>query len=96
MAQFRFHQEWYDDRLQFTHQSEFRKFEYINVARDQLLWIPDSFFQNERNGHYHMLDQVGVFFYFLYSFNSKIYSKINRRIGTSKFGRTERFSTIVG
>lgn len=61
VAQFRFQQEWFDDRLQFTHQSEFRKFEYINVAKDQQLWIPDSFFQNERNGHYHMLDQVSLF-----------------------------------
>lgn len=57
--QFRFQQEWFDDRLRFTHQSEFRNFEFINVARDQVLWIPDTFFQNERNGWYHQLDQVG-------------------------------------
>lgn len=58
MAQFRFNQEWFDDRLKFTHLSELHNFNYINVARDQNLWIPDSFFQNERNGHYHKLDQV--------------------------------------
>jgi hypothetical protein len=44
VAQFRFQQEWFDDRLRFTHQSEFRNFEFINVARDQQLWIPDTFF----------------------------------------------------
>uniref|UniRef100_A0A915ENY7 Uncharacterized protein n=1 Tax=Ditylenchus dipsaci TaxID=166011 RepID=A0A915ENY7_9BILA len=61
VAQFRFQQEWFDERLRFTHQSEFRNFDYINVARDQMLWIPDSFFQNERNGHYHLLDQENKF-----------------------------------
>ncbi|KAI1727299.1 neurotransmitter-gated ion-channel ligand binding domain-containing protein [Ditylenchus destructor] len=61
VAQFRFQQEWFDDRLRFTDRSEFRNFDFINVARDQVLWIPDSFFQNERNGHYHMLDQENRF-----------------------------------
>lgn len=44
MAQFRFQQEWFDERLRFTHHSDFRNFEFINVARDQKLWIPVSFF----------------------------------------------------
>ncbi|KIH57028.1 hypothetical protein ANCDUO_12786 [Ancylostoma duodenale] len=62
VAQFRFRQEWFDDRLRFMdHQGplspEYRNFEFIHVARDQRLWIPDTFFQNERNGWYHMLDQ---------------------------------------
>lgn len=43
VAQFRFQQEWIDERLRFTHLSEFRNFEFINVARDQKLWIPDTF-----------------------------------------------------
>ncbi|CAD6192543.1 unnamed protein product [Caenorhabditis auriculariae] len=66
VAQFRFRQEWYDDRLRFIeHQGllspDYRNFEYIHVARDQRLWIPDTFFQNERNGWYHMLDQENRF-----------------------------------
>lgn len=61
IAQFRFQQEWFDERLRFTHLSEFRNFEFINVAKDQKLWIPDTFFQNERNGWYHMLDQENRF-----------------------------------
>ncbi|KJH47741.1 Neurotransmitter-gated ion-channel ligand binding domain protein [Dictyocaulus viviparus] len=66
VAQFRFRQEWFDDRLRFMdHQGQlspgFRNFEFIHVARDQRLWIPDTFFQNERNGWYHMLDQENRF-----------------------------------
>uniref|UniRef100_A0A1I8A2W3 Ig-like domain-containing protein n=1 Tax=Steinernema glaseri TaxID=37863 RepID=A0A1I8A2W3_9BILA len=56
VAQFKFQQEWYDDRLRFV-DDEFRNFDFIHVSRDQKLWIPDTFFQNERNGWYHMLDQ---------------------------------------
>lgn len=63
MAQFRFQQEWFDDRLRFTEHSDFRNFDFIHVARDQLLWTPDTFFQNERNGWYHMLDQVSDCFF---------------------------------
>ncbi|PAV74729.1 hypothetical protein WR25_15342 [Diploscapter pachys] len=66
VAQFRFRQEWFDDRLRFIeHQGllspDYRNFEFIHVARDQTLWIPDTFFQNERNGWYHMLDQENRF-----------------------------------
>ncbi|PIC45185.1 hypothetical protein B9Z55_005291 [Caenorhabditis nigoni] len=66
VAQFRFRQEWYDDRLRFIeHQgllsSDYRNFEFIHVARDQSLWIPDTFFQNEKNGWYHMLNQENRF-----------------------------------
>uniref|UniRef100_A0A0K0CY52 Neurotransmitter-gated ion-channel ligand binding domain protein n=1 Tax=Angiostrongylus cantonensis TaxID=6313 RepID=A0A0K0CY52_ANGCA len=66
VAQFRFRQEWFDDRLRFMdHQGpispDYRNFEFIHVARDQRLWIPDTFFQNEKNGWYHMLDQENLF-----------------------------------
>ncbi|EFO22622.1 hypothetical protein LOAG_05864 [Loa loa] len=61
VAQFRFQQEWFDDRLRFTDHSDFRNFDFIHVARDQVLWTPDTFFQNERNGWYHMLDQENKF-----------------------------------
>ncbi|CAJ0573155.1 unnamed protein product, partial [Mesorhabditis spiculigera] len=75
VAQFRFRQEWYDDRLRFTEpepedtgkrsnsmsNGNWRREEFINVARDQRLWIPDTFFQNERNGWYHDLDQENRF-----------------------------------
>lgn len=58
MVQFRFQQQWYDDRLRFDRHHEFRNLQLINFAQDQQPWIPDTFFQNERNGWYHMLDQV--------------------------------------
>ncbi|KAI3418907.1 hypothetical protein GPALN_008005 [Globodera pallida] len=61
VVQFRFQQGWVDERLAFRVLGEERNFEYIYVARDQTIWIPDSFFQNERSGHYHMLDQENRF-----------------------------------
>jgi anionic glutamate receptor len=61
MAQFRFQQEWFDDRLKFSDRTVFRNFDMITIARDQRIWIPDTFFQNERNGWYHMLDQENKF-----------------------------------
>ncbi|OZC11308.1 Cation transporter family protein [Onchocerca flexuosa] len=42
--------EWFDDRLRYVDHSDFRNFDFIHVAHDQMLWIPDTFFQNERNG----------------------------------------------
>jgi hypothetical protein len=40
VAQFRLQQEWFDERLKFTEQSEYRSFEFIHMARDQRIWIP--------------------------------------------------------
>ncbi|KAI6195365.1 hypothetical protein M3Y96_01223500 [Aphelenchoides besseyi] len=57
VVQFRFQQEWYDDRLRFDRRHEFRNLDYINFAQDQIPWLSDVFFQNERNGHRHMTDQ---------------------------------------
>lgn len=42
-------------------QNGFKKDDYLNVERDQILWQPDTFFQNERNGWYHTLDQENKF-----------------------------------
>ncbi|CAD5210995.1 unnamed protein product [Bursaphelenchus xylophilus] len=61
VVQFRFQQRWYDERLRFDQRHEFRNLEVINFAQDQQPWIPDTFFQNERNGWYHMLDQENRF-----------------------------------
>uniref|UniRef100_A0A0K0EY57 Uncharacterized protein n=1 Tax=Strongyloides venezuelensis TaxID=75913 RepID=A0A0K0EY57_STRVS len=61
VAQFRFQQRWYDERLEFIRQNGFKKDDYLNVERDQILWQPDTFFQNERNGWYHTLDQENKF-----------------------------------
>lgn len=67
VAQFQLRQEWYDDRLRYMDYNNgilsaaSRNFEFITVARDQRLWIPDTFFQNEKNGWYHMLDQENRF-----------------------------------
>lgn len=58
--QFRFQQEWFDQRLKFD-DVYFRTFDVIHLARDQKLWRPDTFFQNEKRGWYHYLDQPNAF-----------------------------------
>ncbi|KAI6198171.1 hypothetical protein M3Y94_01313300 [Aphelenchoides besseyi] len=48
VVQFRFQQEWYDDRLRFDRRHEFRNLDYINFAQDQVPWLSDVFFQENK------------------------------------------------
>lgn len=61
-VQFIFQQEWYDHRLKYT-DHYLRRYEYISLAKDQLnsTWTPDTFFQNEKYGIKHDLDQPNFF-----------------------------------
>lgn len=47
--------------FRFSDRTEFRQFDVITLAKDQRVWMPDTFFQNERSGWYHMLDQENKF-----------------------------------
>ncbi|KFD64123.1 hypothetical protein M514_04681 [Trichuris suis] len=59
-AQFQFQQEWYDSRLKF-HDGYFGKDRFIHLSSDQLVWVPDTFFPNEKKGAYHLLDRPNQF-----------------------------------
>lgn len=41
VVQFRFQQEWLDDRLAYSRLGDERSFAHLFVARDQTIWIPD-------------------------------------------------------
>lgn len=78
-----FQQEWFDERLRYDDKF-FREFEYIHLSRDQILnmWIPDTFFQNEKEGKYHCLDKDN--FYIMIRSDGKVL--YNRRFVS--LGRT--------
>ncbi|KRX91543.1 Glutamate-gated chloride channel subunit beta, partial [Trichinella pseudospiralis] len=59
-VQFKFQQEWIDKRLTFK-DPYFSKDEFIYLSKDQNVWIPDTFFQNEKRGTYHALDQPNFY-----------------------------------
>lgn len=59
-AQIKFRQEWFDKRLSY-HDDYLHEFEFIYLATDQHIWKPDTFFQNEKVGHYHLIDASNRF-----------------------------------
>uniref|UniRef100_A0A5S6R507 Ig-like domain-containing protein n=1 Tax=Trichuris muris TaxID=70415 RepID=A0A5S6R507_TRIMR len=50
-------QRWTDHRLQFAHLAS-SKTKLLRLNRDQIIWKPDTFFQNEKYGHFHMVKQL--------------------------------------
>uniref|UniRef100_A0A915L8J9 Neurotransmitter-gated ion-channel ligand-binding domain-containing protein n=1 Tax=Romanomermis culicivorax TaxID=13658 RepID=A0A915L8J9_ROMCU len=59
-VQFRFLQQWIDDRLTFD-DPMFGENDQLILSSDMPLWLPDTFFQNEQYGHYHLIDQFNEF-----------------------------------
>lgn len=53
---FTFREEWEDERLMFKHPS----LKYINLSPGQRIWMPDTFFQNEKDGKKHDIDTPNV------------------------------------
>jgi len=63
-TQFTFREEWYDTRLAYekldpkdgtTHLPPF-----VILAHGQLIWMPDTFFQNEKEARKHDIDKPNV------------------------------------
>ena len=53
---FTFREEWIDRRLYFNSD----KLKYVNLAPNQLIWMPDTFFQNEKEARRHLIDKPNV------------------------------------
>ena len=49
--QITFRQQWKDERLQFDDMGGLVK--YVSLTDRNKIWIPDIFFSNEKNGHFH-------------------------------------------
>ena len=53
---FTFREEWIDDRLIFNSPT----LQHIVLAPGQQIWMPDTFFQNEKDGKKHDIDTPNV------------------------------------
>uniref|UniRef100_A0A0N4Z2K4 Glycine receptor subunit alphaZ1-like n=1 Tax=Parastrongyloides trichosuri TaxID=131310 RepID=A0A0N4Z2K4_PARTI len=58
-AQITLRQSWIDERLAFKDEIP-NSPEYFALNDDSKLWIVDSFFRNEKNGHRHMIDKPNM------------------------------------
>lgn len=52
-VQITFRQSWVDDRLRFY--DKHGQIEYLTLKDFSKIWTPDTFFKNEREGHFHNL-----------------------------------------
>ncbi|KAF8366079.1 hypothetical protein PRIPAC_83908, partial [Pristionchus pacificus] len=53
---FTFREEWVDERLYFNSPI----LQHIVLSPEQKIWVPDTFFQNEKDGKKHMIDKPNV------------------------------------
>ncbi|KHJ41031.1 Neurotransmitter-gated ion-channel ligand binding domain protein [Trichuris suis] len=52
-------QRWTDLRLQYAHLATPRP-KMLHLNHDQIIWKPDTFFQNERYGHFHVVKNLNT------------------------------------
>ena len=50
-VQITFRQQWYDNRLEYDDMGG--KIKYLTMTDSSKVWMPDTFFQNEKLGHFH-------------------------------------------
>ncbi|CAD6200051.1 unnamed protein product [Caenorhabditis auriculariae] len=58
-VQLTFREEWVDGRLAFGFPGD-NKPDFLILTAGQQIWMPDSFFQNEKQAHRHMIDKPNV------------------------------------
>ena len=50
-VQITFREQWSDPRLKFDHENG--RFNYLTLTDPKKVWMPDTFFRNEKQGHFH-------------------------------------------
>lgn len=55
-------QKWFDERLSYGNNKSIVSFlpEYFILTDDSKIWMVDTFFPNEKNGHRHMIDKPNM------------------------------------
>ncbi|GMR60015.1 hypothetical protein PMAYCL1PPCAC_30210, partial [Pristionchus mayeri] len=71
-VQLTFRESWYDPRLRYNYDTSNQP-EFVILDNDQKIWMPDSFFQNEKQAHRHIIDKPNVLIR-VYSYGMILYS----------------------
>ena len=58
-VQITFRQRWYDNRLEYDDLDG--KIKYLTMTDSTKVWMPDSFFRNEKNGKFHNIIQPNLY-----------------------------------
>ena len=58
-VQITFRQQWYDNRLEFDDLGG--KIKYLTMTDSNKVWMPDTFFRNEKNGKFHNIIQPNLY-----------------------------------
>ena len=58
-VQITFRQKWYDNRLEFDDMGG--RIKYLTMTDSSKVWMPDSFFRNEKQGKFHNIIQPNLY-----------------------------------
>ena len=58
-VQITFRQKWYDNRLEFDDLDG--KIKYLTMTDSEKVWMPDTFFRNEKTGKFHNIIQPNLY-----------------------------------
>lgn len=59
-AQLTLRMEWNDDRLNYSDQDPLKTIKYLTISDQKRIWMPDVFFINEKDGHFHNIIMPNV------------------------------------
>lgn len=80
-VQITFRQRWYDNRLEYDDLDG--KIKYLTMTDSTKVWMPDSFFRNEKNGKFHNIIQPNLYVR-IYPNGDVLYSiRVSVDVGTS-------------
>ena len=58
-VQITFRQQWYDNRLEYDDMGG--KIKYLTMTDSSKVWMPDTFFRNEKQGKFHNIIQPNLY-----------------------------------